>query len=212
MTTTDVFLMIRCPQCGEVMLHRHVSLFVLHGREKVSFCCSCGFLACTMAPQGKRHYQVDIWSLCCQQPHRFIFTQGQLLKSSFALRCERTDTHLGYLGNRESVVAEILDNDVLSLEDGFSLWDFFADIDCMVAVLEKFYQLLAAGKVQCHHCGNDVDVKIYRDRIELRCPHCNYGGFFMAEKQIDKIRMQQAEGLILEKEGITVIYGNTVSK
>lgn len=210
MATTDIFFMSRCPQCGEVILHRHISLFMIHGKGKISISCSCGFLICTIAPQGQKHYQVEIWSTCCQSAHRFIFTLGQMLKGCLSLECGKTDLHLGYLGNREKVIEEIVEDDVLSWEDGFSLWDFFADIDCMIGILERFYQLLGEGKIQCHNCGQDVDVRIYRDRIELRCPHCDYGGFLSAATSVDRASMEQAAGLILEKEGINIIYGNTI--
>ncbi len=208
MATTDVFFMARCPRCGEVILHRQVSIFTIQGQGRIFISCSCGFLLCSIAPQGKKHYAVDIWSDCCEEPHRFVFTLGQLLKNSLALSCSRTDIHLGYLGKAENVLAEVVENDVLSLSEGVSLWDFFADIHVITAILERFYQLLAAGKVQCHGCGADVDVRIYRDRVCITCPYCGNGGFLPAAKERDKELMELAEGLILEKEGINIIYGN----
>lgn len=208
MATTDVFFMARCPRCGEVILHRQVSIFAVQGQGKVSLSCSCGFLLCSIAPQGQKHYAVDIWSDCCEEPHRFVFTLGQLLKNCLALSCSRTDIHLGYLGKADAVLAEAMENDVFSLSDGFSLWDFFADIDTIAAILKKIYEMLSAGKVQCHSCGADIDVRIYRDRISIHCPHCGNGGYLPAAKERDRELMELAEGLILEKEGINIIYGN----
>lgn len=210
MATTDVFFMARCPRCGEVILHRQVSLFTIQGRGKVFISCPCGFLLCAIAPQGKKHYGVDIWSDCCEGPHRFVFTLGQLLKNCLALACSRTDFHLGYLGDRESVLAEVMESDILSLTDGSSLWDFFADMEVMERVLKRLYILLSGGKVQCHDCGGDIDVRIYRDRISVHCPHCSNGGYLFAAKEQDLLLMEQAEGLILEKEGINMIYGNKI--
>ena len=208
MATTDVFFMARCPHCGEVILHRQVSVFAIQGKGKVFLSCSCGFLLCVMAPQGQKHYAVEVWSDCCEEPHRFVFTLGQLLKNNLALSCSRTDVHLGYLGDRESILAEVIETDVLSLAEGVSLWDFFADIQVVTAVLKKCYRLLAAGKVQCHGCGADIDVRIYRDKVGVHCPYCGNGGYLPAAKNQDSLLMEQAEGLILEKEGINIVYGN----
>lgn len=208
MATTDVFFMARCPRCGEATLHRQVSLFTIQGRGKVLLSCSCGFLLCAIAPQGKKHYAVDIWSDCCEGPHRFVFTLGQLLKNCLVLTCSRTDFHLGYLGDRGSVLAEVMEGDILSLADGGSLWDFFADMEVMEGVLEQLYALVSYGKVQCHDCGSDIDIRIYRDRVSIYCPHCGNGGYLLAEKASDLLLMKQAEGLILEKEGINMVYGN----
>ena len=208
MAATDVFFMARCPRCGEVILHRQISLFTIQGRGKVFLSCPCGFLLCTIAPQGRKHYAVDIWSDCCEEPHSFVLTLGQLLKNCLALACSRTDFHLGYLGDREAVLAEVREHDILSLADGVSLWDFFADMAVTDAVLQRLYALMAAGKVQCHDCGEDLDIRVYRDRIGLICPHCGNGGFLPAAKEQDCFVMEQAAGLILEKEGINIIYGN----
>lgn len=208
MATTDVFFIARCPHCGEVVLHRQVSIFAIQGKGKVLLSCSCGFLLCGIAPQGRKHYAVELWSDCCEEPHRFIFTLGQLLKHCLSLSCGRTDMHLAYLGDRESVLTEVIEDDVLSLSMGFAFWDFFADMEITDRVLEKFYQLLAAGKVQCHGCGSDVDVQICRGSVGVHCPYCGNGGYLSSAKEQDGLLMEQAEGLILEKDGINMIYGN----
>lgn len=207
MAATDVFFMARCPQCGEVILHRYLSVFAIHGQEKINISCSCGFLLCSISPQGKKHYQVEVWSKCCEEAHRFVFTLGQLLKGKLSLSCSRTDSPLGYLGDREQILAEVRE-DIFGFVVGFPLWDFFADVDVMMAMLEQFYQLLAAGKVQCHNCGEDVDMKVYRDRIELVCPHCGGGGFLSACQKTDQTLMEQVAGLLLEKDGMNRIYVN----
>lgn len=208
MATTDVFFVARCPRCGEVILHRKVSIFTIQGQGKVFISCDCGFLICAIASQGKKHYAVDIWSDCCEEPHRFVFTLGQLLKNSLVLACSRTDIHLGYLGERRSILAKVIDRDILSLSESFSLWGFFSDMEIIDGILKRLYVLMSAGKVQCHDCGEDLDVRIYRDRIGVCCPYCRNGGFLLAAKEQDLLLMQQAEGLILRKDGINMVYGN----
>ena len=43
---TDLFLAMRCPECGRQMLYRSMSLFQLHRAKSWQMQCSCGAKPC----------------------------------------------------------------------------------------------------------------------------------------------------------------------
>lgn len=172
--TREECLAVRCPRCGR--LHMEVvSVFAFSGRQSAEIACECSQPLAYLAPGGHKRYSVRISCPLCDSTHSFQFTSREMWSGRLAtLVCPDTGLEIGFWGERPEVGERAARTQVPldELLDEIDYQDFFDSPDAMLAVLEHLQKAARQGDLYCR-CGNaSIEVDIFPDKVELRCPHC----------------------------------------
>jgi hypothetical protein len=124
-----------------------------------------------------------------------------------ALECADTELEIGFIGEPERIhqalrmqksLGELLPKDA-------TIEDFFTNPDVMYQVLSMLHEIAKCGNLYCE-CGNDnIEVDLFPDKLELRCPMCDSLSIIYAENEDDLDAMRRVEVLEMKKAGFTSI-------
>ena len=197
-TTNAVAL--RCPDCGKIKYHV-LSFFAFSGKKPVRFSCDCGAQLLSITTKDRKLYYLQLDCLMCEMKHLYHYLFKDLWSSEvLSMFCEETGLEVGFIGPR-SKVRKCIAKQERSLREmaedlGFS--DYFENPEVMYDILDELHKLAAEGKLSCQ-CGNmDVEVEVFADRVELRCPTCEALGIIGAETKEDRKAMKNTWEIVLK--------------
>ncbi len=205
---TELFIFMRCPECGSQMLYRGCSLFALQKIGCWELKCSCGASPCFVETRGLKHFIVNITGSCCDEPHEFFYSLQDMQSGAvYSLSCDVTGTHLGFVGSRQAVLDVLKKEELLLEDDEDELLKYFASPTTMSQVLYHINRLYANEKIICSNCGSrDMDLMPRRQSVVIKCGNCHQGGKWPALVEADVNFLARAEALILKKENLQVLF------
>ncbi|MDD2568644.1 MAG: hypothetical protein PHN47_00995 [Clostridia bacterium] len=209
---TDLFLAMRCPECGKQMLYRSMSLFKLHRTKIWQMECSCGAKPCLVEFHSNRSLLINIYGPCCEEAHEFIYEVNELQNGEvYDLNCDIDDLHLGYIGSKESVLAVLTAEGMLLTEYEDELKGHFQAPAVMGKMLAALNTLYGNGNICCQKCGRvDLNIDIEHNSIVIGCAECGNHGVLSAAAQNDSHLLTEAKTLIITQEGLKITTANAV--
>lgn len=169
---TNAAVAVFCYRCGRISLHV-LSLFSLN--KKQSFTCECGASVLTVERKNGKYWFIFECAFC-QKEHIQPFTRKEIMSHVVKdLACYGSGQIAGCIGPQEKVFNHIKTYSCsltqLALEIGSP--EFFQNCNVMFRILERLYSMAEVGELYCQ-CGNhNLEIEIFPDRLELRCPTCS---------------------------------------
>ncbi|TCL61978.1 hypothetical protein EDC14_10297 [Hydrogenispora ethanolica] len=209
---TDRTLALRCPLCGRLEFHP-ISLFDFSGHSSMRLRCKCGFEKAILYTKNSKGYFLQLPCLICEEVHIHHFTKQELWADPLLiLRCTETDQEVGYLGMDGEVESMVRRkrNDPDSIFNNVGFDDYFVNPQVMFETLNCLHQLAEANKLTCR-CGNDrIEIAVFPDKLELRCPVCQSQHTIPAETIDDLKLVKQAQPIVLNEKGFSGLDSSKV--
>jgi hypothetical protein len=159
----ETVIALRCHVCGKIGYH-HVSMFSLGKSQSVSLRCRCGQEKASLGHKSKQGCWLRVTCPLCEETHVYTFTTRDFFSRDIkALSCLETELEIGYMGEENAVkqAAEWPKDELDAKVAEASFEEYFDDPQVMYETL-----------LSCP-CGNTkLEVNIYKDRLELKCPTC----------------------------------------
>lgn len=200
-------ILMKCPHCG-TLEPEVLTVFSFSGRRPARFDCECGKNRLTLTTRDHTTYSLSFYCLVCETTHMVPLTAFQLWTSPMeVIQCPDTEVELGYLGEPGRIrhalqmqrsLGELLPKDL-------SISEFFTNADVMYEVLSMLHNIAKSGNLYCE-CGNDnIQVDLYPEKLELRCPSCSSLSIIYAENEDDLAVMRKLEVIEMKKAGFTSV-------
>jgi phage FluMu protein Com len=203
--STQRQIALRCPVCGQLEIHP-LSLFNFSGSSNVVFHCSCGFVKLTMATRDHKTYSLQFTCMICDEIHILSIRHAQIWQSRLTpIACPASGQELGYIGDEEQLQALMLESsrNMESVLNDVGFDDFFTNPTIMVQVLSHLHQVAEEGHLYCQ-CGNkEIQVDVFPEKLELRCPRCNSLSIIYAENQEDLELVKNVRVIAMTEKGFT---------
>lgn len=202
---TQRSLALRCPLCGRLEFHQ-LSLFNFSGGSIVKITCKCGFNKLTLSTKNYKEFLLQISCLLCDDLHLLKFSYRELWEKPLViLRCSDTGQELGYLGNQDALEKVILrkQNDVDSIINNFGFDDYFTNPQVMFEVLNHLHQIAEDDHLYCMCGNNNIEIDVFPEKLELRCPVCQSLHIIYAETVDDLRVVKQARIIAMTEKGFT---------
>ncbi len=202
---TERTLALRCPVCGRLEFHK-VSWFDFSGRSSLRIQCKCGFNKAILHTKNLQTYLLQMSCLVCEEVHILRFAKKEFWNDLLIpLQCPDTDQELGYIGSAaeiEKVVNDKRDN-ADSIFNNLGFDDYFSNPQVMFETLNHLHQLAEESQLFCR-CGNDqIEIDVFPEKLELRCPNCQSLHIIYAETIDDLKIVKKAKLIALNEKGFT---------
>ncbi len=203
--STQRSLALRCPLCGRLEFHR-ISLFEFSGHSQLKVRCKCGFNKLIINTKNLREFFLQLPCLICEEVHIIKLIRSDLWeKQALVLRCTETGQELGYIGtesNLENIIQQKKD-DIESIVNNLGFDDYFSNPQVMFEVLNHLHQIAELNKLFCLCGNNQIEIDVFPEKLELRCPICQSLHIIYAETIEDLRIVKQADLIALTEKGFT---------
>lgn len=199
---TNAAAAVFCYRCGRTSLHV-LSLFSLN--RKQSFSCECGVSVLTVERRNEKYWFMTECAFC-QKEHIQPFTRKEIMSPMVRdLTCHGSGQIAGCVGSQEKVLNHIKAYSCsltqLALEVGSP--DYFQNCNVMFGILERLYSMAEVGELYCQ-CGNhNLEIEIFPDRLEFRCPTCSSELVIPAALTEDLEKFLLLEAVVMGRMGFT---------
>ncbi len=205
-------LALRCPLCGRLEFHK-ISLFDFSGQSVTRIHCRCGFEKAILYTKNRKGYYLQIPCLVCEDVHIHHFSKTELWEEPLQmLRCSETDQEIGYLGIESAVEAMVRQkrDDVESIFNNVGFDDYFTNPQVMFEILNHLHQIAEANKLYCHCGNNQIEIDVFPEKLELRCPRCQSRQIIQAVTIEDLKMVKQAKQIALNEKGFSAFDSGKV--
>ena len=165
---------LNCPACGRLE-RDELNIFALPLAEIKKLHCSCGSLKLTIKRKKNSQIEIDYFCLHCDTSHKMQISSELFWHSDSirALSCKETGLNPGFFGPTEKVNREIKaekrDLDLMAAELGF---DDFKSPEIMLQALDILDDIAAAGSLSCECGSQDLNIRLFSDKIQIVCNQC----------------------------------------
>lgn len=200
-------LLIKCQKCG-CLESLSITVFSFSGRRPAKLRCSCGAIVLTVLCRAGSTYALHLDCLVCESPHIVTFTAKEFWHNPMLpIVCPSTMVETGFIGNPDRIAHSLSVQKTLSellpSDDGID--DFFINPDVMYQVLSHLHEIAKSGNLYCE-CGNDnIEIDLYSDKLELRCPTCDSLSIVYAENDDDLAVMGRVAVIEMKQAGFTSV-------
>jgi DNA-directed RNA polymerase subunit RPC12/RpoP len=197
----------KCPSCGRLE-PAAITIFSFSGQRTAAIECLCGAKKLSVTTKNHKSYLVQFPCLVCEETHITTLTPGEFwTKPVITFECPETEVELGHLGEPNQIKQAMEVQRGLSelLPEDLSIEDYFSCPEIMYQILSMLHEIAKSGNLYCE-CGNDnVEVDLFPDKLELRCPSCNSLSIIYAENEEDLQAMKRVEVIEMKKAGFTSV-------
>ena len=202
----------RCPHCGAGIMSA-VGLFALSA-DMVKLKCTCGNSEMTVVYSKDGKVRLTVPCLLCAKPHTYTLNSTLFFgKDLFSLQCPYTDMNIAFLGETNTVKAELAKNELelLDLMEKSGLKDFdqfhndeeaLPDPQVLEIVMFVINDLDAEGKIFCKCApednGRQYDAEILNDGVKVTCRKCGASRLIPTDSRLGAHAFLNAEALYLE--------------
>lgn len=191
---------LRCPRCGKLQYYA-LSRFSLNRTNSVAYHCKCGATLINIEKKGRDNLCLQVACMMCETMHKFYYKGYQIWKSNlWVIVCPTSGVEIGYMGKRKSVLESVRKEreHIMQVADSLGCDKFFLNSGIMCQVLSVLQEKLDGGQICCE-CGEKLlEIEIFPDRIELKCPSCSAVGIVFAETVKDLQRARELDEVRLE--------------
>jgi len=204
LVATDIYLAMRCPECGKLE-YKQLFRFQLNGNRNYNIECSCGATKLIISTRNNRDYWLQVPCVVCETKHlrkisgKLLWSKGEVQY----LLCQETGLELGYLGPEEEVkdMSSGYEEELQALTSEFGEDDYFHNSEVMYEVLNCLHDIAETDALYCQ-CGNrNVEVDIFPDRLELHCQECDSVNIIYAENDEDLKVIKGVDSIELTRNG-----------
>ncbi len=197
-TTTAIAL--RCPGCGRIKCHS-LSLFSFSANKAIQFACDCGRTVLSVTTKDKRLYTFQVECLMCEGKHSYqFFLKDVWSQRLLSLFCSETGFEVGFIGPRHEVRRCIAEQErsLREMAEDLGFSDYFENPEVMYEVLDRLHRIAESGGLLCR-CGNHhIEVELFAERVELRCPECGACGVIDAGSREDVDALRSIWEIVLQ--------------
>lgn len=187
LVTTTVAVALRCSNCGKVQFSS-LSLFSFSAHKAVRLTCACRAPLLLISTKDGKIFYLQIDCLMCEGRHFFQYALKEIWSSQvLSLTCEETGLEVGFIGPRDQVrrSVEHQERSLREMAEDLGFADYFTNPEVMYEVLDCLHKIAEEGRLSCQ-CGNlQIEVEIFVERVELRCPGCGAQGVIQAGSRED---------------------------
>lgn len=204
LVSTVTTIALRCAVCGKIDFYA-LSLFSLSGRNRITVKCDCGAETVAVSNQGHQKFLLQYSCLMCEQTHHLSLSAKELCSTEvLPLKCSETGTEVGFIGPHKKVKTSIRNQDksLRELAEDLGVVDFFINPEIMYEVLECLHKIAEKGLLYCGCGDHHIDVEVFPDRLELRCPQCSAAGIVFAETDQDLQKVKELQEIELTERRV----------
>jgi hypothetical protein len=205
LVSTQRKIALRCPLCGRLDFHQ-ITVFDFSGHTPVRIHCKCGFQKMVINTKDYQNFSLQISCLICEEVHILKFKRQELLEQPFSiLKCIETGQELGYIGD-ESSVDEIIkekQEDMGSIINNLGFEDYFTNPQVMFEILNQLHQIADENNLFCSCGNNQIEIDVFPEKLELRCPFCQSIHIIYAETIEDLYMVKKVKLIVMTEKGFT---------
>ena len=190
-----------------------VGIFALSA-DMVKLKCTCGNSEMTVVYSKDGKVRLTVPCLLCAKPHTYTLNSTLFFgKDLFSLQCPYTDMNIAFLGETNTVKAELAKNELelLDLMEKSGLKDFdqfhndeeaLPDPQVLEIVMFVINDLDAEGKIFCKCApednGRQYDAEILNDGVKVTCRKCGASRLIPTDSRLGAHAFLNADALYLE--------------
>lgn len=205
LVSTQRKIALRCPLCGRLDFHQ-VFIFDFSGYSPVRIHCKCGFQKLVISTKDYQNFSLQLPCLICEEVHILKFKRHELLEQPLSiLRCSETGQELGYIGVESSVdriIAQKQD-DMGSIINNLGFEDYFTNPQVMFEILNRLHQIADENNLFCSCGNNQIEIDVFPEKLELRCPYCQSIHIIYAETIEDLYMVKKVKLIVMTEKGFT---------
>jgi hypothetical protein len=212
LVTTQRSFALRCPLCGRLEFQQ-LSLFAFTGSSSVNLNCQCGFAKLTLTTKNYKEFLLYIPCMFCNATHMLKYSFHELWETPVRMiRCPETGQELGYMGEHEALgrVIRRKQNDVDSIINDFGFDDYFTNPPVMFEILNHLHQIAAADRLFCACGNNNIEIDVFPEKLELKCPKCQSLHIIYAETLEDLWVVKKVQTIVMTEKGFTSFESDKV--
>lgn len=198
-------LIIRCNHCGKLQEY-DFNIFEIMSNCHREFQCSCGNKVVAIDTKPNRTGYFKLTCFTCGDEHLYKFHVTDLFTNDKIYNCYYGD-EICFIGNRKAENRLLLEEPV-SVEKIFrkkNIMNYFTDFKIITTSLHKLGQMERNGLVSCECGSSRIEIKLFFDRIELKCEQCNSVKIIYAETEEDLNVLINKDRIVLREQNISCI-------
>lgn len=202
----------RCPHCGAGIMSA-VGLFALSA-DMIKLKCTCGHSEMTVVYSKDGKVRLTVPCLLCAKPHIYTLNSSLFFgKDLFSLQCPYSDMNIAFLGETNTVKAELARTELELLDlmekSGLKNFDQFhedeeslPDPQILEIVMFVINDLDAEGKIFCKCApednGRQYDAEILNDGVRVTCRKCGATRLIPTDSRLGAHAFLNSDALYLE--------------
>ncbi|MBS4534915.1 hypothetical protein GOQ29_04705 [Clostridium sp. D2Q-14] len=205
LVNTNLALAIQCNKCHSICTNK-ITLFQLKNNKYININCTCGEVKARIKTENYKEYRLEIPCFVCEEIHIFKYSLDQLLKGNIVVRC-LNGMEICFIGD-ESDVKELLkkkEEDFTKVLNDLSFYDYFVNNDVMIKIANKIKELKKEGSIICECGENNIGIRLFPDRIELKCLKCEGVQIIYAETIEDYNNLLYRDYIMIHKDMVEYI-------
>lgn len=134
------------------------------------------------------------------------FNRHELWEKPLAiLRCVATGQELGYIGTSDALEKKVhhRNHDLQNMINDVGFDDYFTNPSVMFEVLNHLHRIAEDNKLFCLCGNNQIEIDVFPEKLELRCPVCQSLHIVYAETREDLRLVKQANLIAMIEKGFT---------
>ena len=205
LVSTERKIALRCPLCGRLDFHQ-LSLFEFSGHTSVRIQCQCGFQKLIINSKDYQDFFLQMTCLICEEVHIHRLKRHELFEQQLSIiRCTETGQEVGYIGVEASLdhIIKQKQDDVNSIINDLGFEDYFTNPQVMFEILNLVHQISDDNKLSCSCGNNQIEIDVFPEKLELRCPYCQSIHIIYAETIEDLYMIKNIKLIVMTERGFT---------
>ena len=165
---------LRCHHCGRLEKSK-LNIFQVRDDHLLDLKCSCGTTKARVKDKSEKYIQFEYNCFLCDESHRRIIKKEEFWSDGPIkhLKCLNTGLEIGYYGAKELIDKELdkQKEELKILADELGINDY-QEPELLLEVFNIVHDRASLSKLYCE-CGSDeIEVKLYSSKIQLKCQEC----------------------------------------
>ncbi|MCF8000776.1 MAG: hypothetical protein K9K76_02855 [Halanaerobiales bacterium] len=191
---------LRCHHCGRLEKNK-LNIFEIRNDKMFVLKCSCGSVKARIKEKGNKYILLEYNCFLCDEDHRRIIDKKSFwnLETINHLKCLKSGLEIGSYGNQELIEEELnkQKEELRVLADELGLNDY-QEPELLLEVFNTVHDRASHSKLYCE-CGNDdIDVKLYSSKIELKCRKCGSVLNISAETEAQLNELKNKDDIVIK--------------
>lgn len=183
---------LRCHRCGRLEKTK-LNIFQVRDDYLYDVKCSCNATKARVKEKSNNYIQFEYNCFLCDKYHRINIKKEDfwILDSIKSIKCLNTGLEIGYYGGQNLIDAELKKQkeELNTLADELGLNDY-QEPELLLEIFNIVHDKASLSKLYCECGSEDIEVKLYSNKIKLKCRKCNNTLNISAEteKQLNEIK------------------------
>jgi|SRR6056297_59145 len=198
-------LALCCHKCGRLEKTK-INIFELRNGHFLNLKCSCGCAKARIKKKGENHLQFEYNCVLCDGHHRRLFDQKKFWSFHYIdqIKCLETGLEIGFYGPSDLIDDELnkQKNELEIMADELGLNDYQKP-ELLLEVFNIVHDRATLSKLYCECGSDDIDVKLYFNKIELKCRNCGSTLNIFAETEEQLNEIKNKDKIIIKNKSMT---------